>query len=460
MAKKDPTNAEIADAFSELGTLYELDGADRFRVNAYRDAAKTMRQCPVSIAELTRAGKVTELPGIGKTSAEKIKALLDTGVIPSAEKLKAKFPATLVEVTRIPGLGAKTARRLFDEIGVASIDDLRQAIDEERIRSMKGLGPKAEENIAAQLEKLGAEGPAERVLLSDVLPIAEKLAADLRDHPASDAVAVAGSARRLAETCKDVDLIATAYEPKALATGAGRPSACRRVGQPGPGRSQDHDSERRLDRPADRRARGLRQPPPALHRVGRAQRRAPRARGEDGPLRLRARDHRRRVGQSRTVRHRGRGLRAPRPGVHRARASRRRAARSRRRETASCPTSSRRTTSRATSTPTRRFPTARTSLRRWSTPPDPSATPTSQSPTTPLPTASATTSLRRCSRSGSRRSPSSTSGSPRSRFRVLAGSEVNILTDGSLDYEDSLLERLDWVVASVHTSFRMTQRRT
>ena len=109
MAKKDPTNAQIADAFSELGTLYELDGADRFRVNAYRDAAKTMRQCPVSIAELTRAGKVTDLPGIGKTSEEKIKAFLDTGTIPSAEKLKAKFPATLVEVTRIPGLGAKTA---------------------------------------------------------------------------------------------------------------------------------------------------------------------------------------------------------------------------------------------------------------------------------------------------------------------------------------------------------------
>ncbi len=179
MAKKDPTNAQIADAFSELGTLYELDGAVRYRVNAYRDAAKTMRQCPVSIAELTRAGKVTELPGIGKTSEEKIKAFLETGTIPSAEKLKAKFPATLVEVTRIPGLGAKTARRLYDEIGVASVDDLRQAIADQRIRAMKGLGQKAEENIAAQLEKLGAEGPSERVLLSDVLPIAEKLAADL-----------------------------------------------------------------------------------------------------------------------------------------------------------------------------------------------------------------------------------------------------------------------------------------
>ena len=235
MAKKDPTNAQIAEAFSELGVLYELDGADRFRVNAYRDAAKTMRQCPVSIADLTRAGKVTELPGIGKTSEEKIKAFLDTGTIPSAEKLKAKFPATLVEVTRIPGLGAKTARRLFDEIGVTSMDDLREAVADERIRAMKGLRPKAEENIAAQLEKLGAEGPAERVLLSDVLPIAEKLAADLLEHPGCEAVAVAGSARRMAETCKDVDLIATAKDPKALATALVEHPLAAASGNPGQG---------------------------------------------------------------------------------------------------------------------------------------------------------------------------------------------------------------------------------
>src|SRR5918996_458948 len=129
VAAKDPSNGEIADAFAELGTLYELDGAISYRVLAYRDAAKVIRQSPVSIAELTRAGRVTELPGIGKTIAEKIQALLDTGSIPSAERL-------------------------------------REA---------------------------------------------------LREHPASNAVEVAGSARRLAETCKDIDLIATASDGKALA---------------------------------------------------------------------------------------------------------------------------------------------------------------------------------------------------------------------------------------------------
>jgi DNA polymerase (family X) len=234
VTRKELSNGEIADAFQELGTLYELDGAISYRVLAYRDAAKVIRQSPVSIADLTRAGKVTELPGIGKTIEEKIVDLLETGSIPSADKLKAKFPPSLVEVTLIPGLGAKTVRRLHDELGIATLDDLRSAIAEQRVRTLKGLGPKAEENIAAQLEKLGDEGPSERVLLSDALPIAERLLEVLREHPGSQDVDVAGSARRLTETCKDIDLIATASDPVALATAltehplaaaAGNPSA-------------------------------------------------------------------------------------------------------------------------------------------------------------------------------------------------------------------------------------------
>ena len=121
-------------------------------------------------------------------------------------------------MTRIPGLGAKTVRRLYDELGVSSIDELRAAAEGQRIRGLKGLGPKAEENVLASLAQLSEGGPRERLLLSDVLPIAEELAAALRAHSAADAVEVAGSARRRAETCKDIDLIATASDPKALAT--------------------------------------------------------------------------------------------------------------------------------------------------------------------------------------------------------------------------------------------------
>src|SRR5215216_6657360 len=113
-------NAEIAAALRELGVLYELDGADRFRVLAYQEAARTVAQCPISIELLAEEGRLTELAGVGKTLAQKIETLIETGSIPSADKLKAKFPATLVEVTRVPGLGARTARRIYDEIGVAN----------------------------------------------------------------------------------------------------------------------------------------------------------------------------------------------------------------------------------------------------------------------------------------------------------------------------------------------------
>jgi DNA polymerase (family 10) len=210
-------NAEIADALAELATLYELDGAVRYRVLAYREAARVIRQSPVPVDELARAGRATELPGVGKTLEQKILTLVDDGEIPSAAKLKRKFPASLVDVTMVPGVGAKTARRLYDELGVSSLEDLRAAAEQQRIRELRGLGPKAEENVLAALDKLGDRGPAERLLLSQVLPMAERLAADLRAHPASEAVELAGSVRRRTETCHDIDLIATAGEPAALA---------------------------------------------------------------------------------------------------------------------------------------------------------------------------------------------------------------------------------------------------
>ncbi len=237
-------NAEIAAAIEEVGVLYELDGAVRYRVLAYSTAGKAIRESPVSVAELSRAGRATEIPGVGKTLAEKIAALLETGEIPAAVKLKAKFPPTLIEVTRVPGVGPKTARLLFEELGVTSLEDLKEAAEEEKIRDVKGLGPKAEENVLASLERLGepGEGPG-RLLLSKVRPIAEELAAALREHPGADRVEVAGSVRRWAETCKDIDLIATAEEPKALSEHLAAHPLIAAAGKPGPNglRAQTHN---------------------------------------------------------------------------------------------------------------------------------------------------------------------------------------------------------------------------
>jgi DNA polymerase (family 10) len=240
----DVTNAEIAAALEELGILYELDGAVKYRVLAYSTAAKAIRESPVSVAELAAQRRATEIPGVGKTLAEKIDALIETGEIPAAVKLKAKFPPTLVELTRVPGVGAKTVRHLFDELGVASLEDLRAAAEGERVRDVRGLGPKAEANILAALERLGGPGVGSgRLLLSTVRPIAEKLAAALRDHPASDRVEVAGSVRRWTETCKDIDLIATAEHPTELAAHLAGHELIAAAGNPGPNglRAQTHN---------------------------------------------------------------------------------------------------------------------------------------------------------------------------------------------------------------------------
>ena len=177
-------NTEIAAALSELGILYELDGADRFRVLAYKEGAKAARQSPVWLEQMAKEGRLTEIDGIGKTLAEKITALIETGEIPAAAKLKQKFPASLVAVTRIPGLGSKTARRLFDELGVSDLESLEAAAEKQEIRKIKGLGPKVEENMLASLAMLGKEGAARRVLLPRCCRWPRSSKADLTRSPA------------------------------------------------------------------------------------------------------------------------------------------------------------------------------------------------------------------------------------------------------------------------------------
>ena len=209
-------NSEIAAAFDELANLYELDGAVVYRVLAYRNAAKAIREAGASVAEMAAQGRAAELPGVGKTIAEKIDALIGEGAIPSAVKLRARIPTGLVQVTRIPGLGPKRARLLHQELGIESLDDLRRAAEQERLRGVPGFGPKAEENVLAALVA-GADGEERpRTLLSKALVIGEEMVDGLREHPSAIRVELAGSARRWAETCKDLDIVACASDPEAL----------------------------------------------------------------------------------------------------------------------------------------------------------------------------------------------------------------------------------------------------
>ncbi|MEA2270983.1 MAG: polymerase, partial [Solirubrobacteraceae bacterium] len=212
----DPPNATIAALFDELADLYELDGAVVHRVLAYRNAAKTVREAPRSVAALAREGKVTELPGIGRTLEDKITALIETGTIPAAEKLRAKFPVGLVDMTRLPGLGPKRARKLFDELGIDSLEALRAAAQTQQLRNVRGFGPKFEEAVLAAFAAGVAEAPRPRMLLHKALQTGDAIVEALRAHPAADRVELAGSARRLVDAVKDLDIVATASDPPAL----------------------------------------------------------------------------------------------------------------------------------------------------------------------------------------------------------------------------------------------------
>lgn len=219
MTSGDLQNSAIADALQELGDLYQLDGAIPHRVLAYRSAARSVLQAPVSVAALARQGRATELPGIGPTIQEKILALQQTGTIPAAARLRQRYPAGLLAIMRLPGIGAKRARLLFDELGVDSPEALRQAALTERIRTVRGLGPKLEQAVLAALESRPRDGePERRLLLPAAIELAEAIADELRQRgPENTRVQIAGSIRRCVDSAKDIDLVAVSASPLTLA---------------------------------------------------------------------------------------------------------------------------------------------------------------------------------------------------------------------------------------------------
>ena len=212
------SNGAIADALEELGDLYELDGAIVHRVVAYRTAARVVREAPVSVAALAREGRATELPGIGRTLQEKIVALAETGSIPAAEKLRTRIPPGLIELTRLPGLGPKRARLLHSELGVDSLQALRVAAEAHRLRGVRGLGAKFEETVIEALQRPPEEQEraGARILLPRAEQLAETLAAGLAERVPGAVVVPAGSIRRRADSVKDIDLVAATEHPDEL----------------------------------------------------------------------------------------------------------------------------------------------------------------------------------------------------------------------------------------------------
>jgi DNA polymerase (family X) len=215
MARTLPRNAEIADQFDLLADLLELDGSSTYQVLAYRRAATTIRESARPVAELAAEGRAKDLPGIGTTIEAKIVQVAETGEIEALTKQRKLVPDEVVSFMGLPGLGPKTARRIWLELGITTLNELRDAAESQRLRTLRGLGAKTEERVLEALSKRKLKEPV-RPLLGRGLPAVLGVVAALREHPATDLVSEAGSVRRRKETFRDLDIIATASDPKAL----------------------------------------------------------------------------------------------------------------------------------------------------------------------------------------------------------------------------------------------------
>jgi len=201
----------------ELAELTVLDEADpqSFRVRAYESAAHGIDAFAGDI-EALGPKELQKIEGIGKSTAEKIRELIDTGRVQKLEALRQKHPASVVALLQIQGLGPKAIRRLRDELGVQSIDDLRAALREHRLRELKGFGIASEDKLTRTLDRLQAQGATSRTPISVALPLAERITALLSEVPGVSHAAYCGSLRRFCELVGDIDIVVAAADPEAV----------------------------------------------------------------------------------------------------------------------------------------------------------------------------------------------------------------------------------------------------
>jgi DNA polymerase (family 10) len=210
-----PRNVDVAEQLELLADLLEIEGEASFRVLAYRRAATRIRETGASVAELALKGRAKELQGIGKTIEEKIVQVIEDGEMHALTKRKKIIPPEVVSFMRLPGLGPKTAARIWHELDITTIEELKVAAEQEQLRTLTGLGAKTEERILKALAEKKQE-PSDRRLLGDGLGPLLAVVDVLRQHPAAVKVSEAGSARRRKETFRDLDIIATATDPETL----------------------------------------------------------------------------------------------------------------------------------------------------------------------------------------------------------------------------------------------------
>lgn len=206
-------NDDIAAIFYEVADILDLQGVG-FKPQAYRRAARSLESLDEEVAKVAERGELKDIPGVGEAIAEKIEEVLRTGRLAYLEKLRAEVPAGLLDILRIPDMGPKRAMMLHDELGVSTIEELKSAALEHKLRSLKGFGEKSEEKILQGIATF--EGTARRTLLGDAYPIAQAYVDHLRSKLDIRLVSPAGSLRRGKETVGDIDILAGSSDPAAV----------------------------------------------------------------------------------------------------------------------------------------------------------------------------------------------------------------------------------------------------
>jgi DNA polymerase (family 10) len=209
------SNREVADLFLAVADRMEILGEDKFRLLAYRRAGEAIGDLPMPLADYRSRNALDTIPGIGKVIVEKIGTILDSGALPLAEELRAQVPDGVLALLRVPDLGPGRVARLYKELGVTSLDDLRAAVAAGKVRALKGFGPKMEERLGQGLATMSNE--EHRVLLGQALATAEELIAQLRRAvPNMVDVTYTGSLRRARATIGDIDLLVAAEDTAAV----------------------------------------------------------------------------------------------------------------------------------------------------------------------------------------------------------------------------------------------------
>ncbi len=207
-------NREVVKLLQEIGQLLELKGENPFRVRSYEKAAQNVASLSEPIEKLVTNDRLQTVPGIGEGIAKKIKEYLETGKLKYFEELKEAFPEGLLEIMSVPGVGPKTAKTLYEELGIKSLSQLEKAAREHRLSELRRLGEKTEENIVRGIETVRKGG--ERILLSQALFLAKPIMEELKECPGIKDVDLAGSIRRKKETIKDIDILCTAKKSDAV----------------------------------------------------------------------------------------------------------------------------------------------------------------------------------------------------------------------------------------------------